>query len=624
MTLNPQTIATLYNIDKWSDSYFSINQQGDVEVHPHANQLSINLVELCEHINQQGLTWPVLVRFSDILQHRLQTLKNEFAQAISYYDYQNSYTPVYPIKVNQQRQVINSLIQDSDAGLEVGSKPELLIALGMAPRDTLIVCNGYKDPEYIRLALIAQQTGHQVYIIIEKFSEIDHILAQAKNLQVTPRLGVRVRLSSIAKGKWQNTGGEKSKFGLLAGQIFQLIDRLKAVNGVHYLQLLHCHLGSQIANIRDIQRGMREVSRFYAELRNLGVPIECLDVGGGLAIDYEGTGSRNYHSMNYSIADYAKHIVMAINEVITAENLPAPRIITESGRALAAHHAILLVNIIGQESIDSIKNFPIAKSNELPSVLTGLQEALENISEKTMMEIYHESEQYLKEAYTMFSLGIISLEQRAIAEALYFKILNNIQPLLDYNKRSHRDIYDSLNDKLAVKYFCNFSIFQSLPDIWAINQVFPIMPITNLQSPATHRGRLHDLTCDSDGCINQYVDTHGIESSLALPTFKEQDPNLLAVFLVGAYQEILGDIHNLFGDTSSVNVEMLKHGKYRLSNIHQGDSVETVLNQVQFTKQEMLESYRQKLAETALTSTKQSEYLQILEDGLAGYTYLED
>ncbi len=629
MSWSVQNTRDLYNIAHWSDGLFDIDEKGMVVAYPDGkrDRPGVNLVELANTMHETGLGLPILVRFFDILRQRFMRLQNAFGRAMKEYGYQGSFMSVYPVKANQQRRVLEDIVSftndEHPIGLEAGSKPELLAVLALSHPNSVVVCNGYKDREYIRLALIGQRLGHNVYIILEKLSELDIVLDEAQKMGIEPCLGIRVRLASMAAGKWQHTGGEKSKFGFSAAQVLLIVEKLRAVNRLSILQLMHFHLGSQIANIADIQRGMRECARYYSELRLLGVPIHTVDVGGGLGVDYEGTRSRSFCSMNYSIQEYANNIVYTLEETCREKNLPHPQIITESGRAMAAHHALLIVNVIDIE-----RNVPMGTLQPVLShealVLRELWDGLMNLSERSALEVYHDACHWMTEVHSMYNHGIISLAERARAEQIYLETCIKVRDLLKHSVRSHREALDELNEKLADKYFCNFSLFQSLPDAWAIDQIFPIMPLSGLREKPTSRGILQDITCDSDGRVDVYVDGEGVESTLPLLPYDPTQPYLLGIFLVGAYQEILGDMHNLFGDTHSVNVELLPDGGYQLVHPVKGDMVEGVLRYVQFDSRELLAAYHQQFEKANLTPEETKDYLETLTEGLQGYTYLED
>ena len=615
----------IYNIAHWSGGYFDINEAGHVVARaPHLDHPGVDLRRLADELTAGGLPLPVLVRFSHILHDRVDTLCNAFAEARGNVGYNGRYTAVYPIKVNQQRSVVQEILGHGGerVGLEAGSKPELIAVLALSQPGGVVICNGYKDREYIRLALIGRRLGHRVHIVIEKLSELDTIIEESRTLGIAPLMGVRVRLASIGAGKWQNTGGDKSKFGLSAAQTLRAVERLREAGVSEGLQLMHFHLGSQIANIRDIQKGMREAARYYAELRGMGVPIGCVDVGGGLGVDYEGTRSRSFCSINYSVQEYANNVVHALWERCEAQGLPHPDVLTEAGRAMTAHHAMLITNVTGVERAPTGEDLAPPGEDD-PPILHDLWQGYANVSDRSVLEAYHDAVHWLSEVQDMYTHGLLTLKQRARAEQLYFATCHKVRDLLQPGARAHRDVLDELNDKLADKYFCNFSLFQSMPDVWAIDQIFPIMPLHRLGERPDRRVILQDLTCDSDGRIDAYVDGAGIESTLPLPDLRDGEPLLLGVFLLGAYQEILGDMHNLFGDTAAVNVELTRDG-HRLVQPEQGDTVADLLRYVHFEPAEMLDSYRRKIAAAELNSQERALYLEVLEAGLEGYTYLEE
>jgi arginine decarboxylase len=618
-----------YNIAHWSSGYVDVNDKGNLSIHPAKSVgPGVDLYELARQAAEQ-LTFPILLRFNNILHDRVDTLYSAFSNAISQDDYQGSYTAVYPIKVNQQRSVVEQILSHGKGrvGLEAGSKPELMAVMALSEPGGVIVCNGYKDREYIRLALIGRSLGQRIYIVIEKPSELDLVIQESNKLGIEPLLGMRVRLASIGAGKWQITGGEKSKFGLNAAQLLGGVEKLQDAGLPHCLQMLHFHLGSQLPNIRDIQRGMRECARYYAELRSLGININCIDVGGGLGIDYEGTRSRSYCSMNYSVDEYAHNVVHALWEICEEQDLPHPDIFSESGRALTAHHAVLVTNIIDTGAAPDNEDASSPDDDD-PIILhdmwrhyTALSTEQQNSS---LAEIYHDIHHVLSEAQAMYTHGVLNLAQRAYVEELYFAMCYRIREKLNPAMKQYRDILDELNEKLADKYFTNFSLFQSLPDVWAIKQIFPVLPLHRLNERPTRRGVIEDITCDSDGRIDSYVDNEGIESSLPLHTFNRDEKYLLGMFLVGAYQEILGDMHNLFGDTDAIDVTINNDGSYELSNSMHGDTVDSVLRYVHFDHNELLKKYQQKLQASELNEDQRKMFIEELEAGLTGYTYLED
>ena len=620
-----------YSIDNWSDGYFDINDAGQIDVGAHAGNVRVPLAAVVESARAAGLRLPLLIRFPDILQDRVTRLSGAFADAMQTLDYAADYTAVYPIKVNQQRRVVERIYSTvaghprCSVGLEAGSKPELMAVLALSRADSVIVCNGYKDREFVRLALIGEKMGRRVYIVVEKMSELALVLKEAAALDVKPRIGLRARLSSIGKGNWQNTGGEKSKFGLSATQILDVLATLRKAGALDCLQLLHFHLGSQISNIRDIQRGMKEAARYYAALRQVGAAVDIVDVGGGLGVDYEGTRSRSFCSINYSMQEYAYNILLALQEVCTHENLPLPNVISESGRALTAHHAVLVSNVIGSESPAARK--PDEPTADDPVVLQELARCYHQIEEgaraRSLTELYHEVVYRLGEAQDMYTHGVLTLDQKAQAEQIYGAACHSLRGKLEASSRVHQDILDELNEKLADKIFLNFSLFQSIPDAWGIDQVFPVLPVSGLDRPLARRGIVQDITCDSDGRIDKYVDSGDLATSLPLPAFGEDEPFELAIFMVGAYQEILGDMHNLFGDTDAIDVTLDGKGGFGIVNILKGDTVDHILRYVEYDPMLLQQQIHEQLLMTPLSKAQQSEFLGELREGLVGYTYLE-
>lgn len=617
----------IYNVAHWSDGYFDINATGEIIAKPDPDRpdFSVNLPKLVSELEARGMPLPLLVRFNDILHDRIDRLCGAFNEARARFDYQGVYRAVYPIKVNQQRHVVEQMLKHGGPerfGLEAGSKPELMAVLGLAKPGSVIVCNGYKDREYIRAALIGEHVGHKVFIVVEKLSEMTLVLEEANKMGVKPRIGVRVRLASVGKGKWQNSGGEKSKFGLSASQILTVIKTLKETDQLDALQLVHYHLGSQLANIRDIQRALSECARYFAELRQQGAPIEWVDVGGGLGVDYEGTQSRSNCSTNYSVQEYANKVVSAIADICAELDIPHPNLISESGRALTAHHAMLITNIIDKEEAPG-NLVPKPVSEDDPQVLHDLWRGYSNISKRTALEGYHDAVYFIGEAQTMYVHGQITLEHWARAEEIYSAACFRVRETLQANPGVHNEILDELNEKLADKLFCNFSLFQSMPDAWAIDQIFPVMPLNMLDRKPGRRAILQDITCDSDGKIELYVDGEGIEQTLPMPTW-ENEPPLIGMFMVGAYQEILGDMHNLFGDTHSVHIELNKDGSHDFINPLDGDTVSDMLRYVDYDPKDLLTVYRHKLGESGLEKAVQKQYLEELTLGLSGYSYLEE
>lgn len=625
---NIQKARDLYNVVHWSNGYFDINARGNLVARPDpgADHPGIDMHELTKEFAAHNLALPVLVRFSGILHHRVRELCQAFDAATAANHFKGRYTAVYPIKVNQQKSVVDALVERGGerVGLEAGSKPELLAVLARSREGGIVVCNGYKDREFIRLALIGKALGHRVHIVVEKLSELEVVLAEAKSLGIEPLLGMRVRLSSIGAGKWQNTGGDKSKFGLTASEALRACARLREAGLLKSLQMLHCHMGSQIANVQHIQNGMREVARYYAELRTTGADIRTVNVGGGLGVDYEGTRSRSFCSINYSVPEYANNVVHALAEICAEKNLPHPDIVTESGRAMTAHHAVLITNVLECEEAPGRDSVAAARADE-PAIIRDMWQAYSEITNRSAIEAYHDASYWLSQAHAMFTHGVLTLEQRARAEQIFYATCWKVRELLAPAAKAHREVLDELNEKLADKFFCNFSLFQSMPDHWAIEQIFPVMPLSRLNEPPTRRAVLQDITCDSDGHIDQYVYAEGVDTTLPLHAPRENEPYLIGMFMVGAYQEILGDLHNLFGDTDSVHVELTADGGHQLVAPCRGDTVDSVLRFVHFNPEDLLATYRQKVsAATWLDAKARDTYLTELAAGLEGYTYLED
>ncbi|HBO1103301.1 TPA: arginine decarboxylase [Pseudomonas aeruginosa] len=614
----------VYGIRHWGAGYFAINDGGNVEVRPQgADSTPIDLYELVGQLREAGLSLPLLVRFPDILQDRVRKLTGAFDANIERLEYQSRYTALYPIKVNQQEAVVENIIatENVSIGLEAGSKPELMAVLALAPKGGTIVCNGYKDREFIKLALMGQKLGHNVFIVIEKESEVQLVIEEAANVGVQPQVGLRVRLSSLASSKWADTGGEKAKFGLSAAQLLSVVERFRQAGLDQGVRLLHFHMGSQIANLADYQHGFKEAIRYYGELRALGLPVDHIDVGGGLGVDYDGTHSRNASSINYDIDDYAGVVVGMLKEFCDAQGLPHPHIFSESGRALTAHHAVLITQVTDVERHnDDVPK--IVDLDEQPEIVRWLAELLGPTDAEMATETYWRATHYIGDAAAQYADGKISLAQKALAEQCYFAICRRLHNQLKARQRSHRQVLDELNDKLADKYICNFSVFQSLPDTWAIGQVLPILPLHRLGEEPDRRAVLQDLTCDSDGKITQYVDEQSIETSLPVHEVKEGEDYLIGVFLVGAYQEILGDMHNLFGDTDSVNVYQRADGGIYHAGIETHDTIEDMLRYVHLSPEELMTLYRDKVAGAKLTARERNQYLDALRLGLTRSAYL--
>jgi arginine decarboxylase len=616
----------LYNLDGWGIGYFGINGKGHVTVHPTKDEArGLDLFELAMDMDAQGVKLPLLLRFSDILRTRIETISERFRTAIEEFDFDGGYSIVYPIKVNQQRHVVEEILQFGEpygVGLEVGSKPELQAVLAMTERtDHLIVCNGYKDEEFMRLALMGQKLGHQVFVVMEKISEVDVLLKVAREMGVTPTAGIRIKLASTGAGRWSETAGERSKFGLNSSQLVEVLDKLESAGQLDILKLIHFHLGSQIPDIRNIKMAMAEVSRYYVELRKLGVGVTHVDVGGGLGVDYDGSRSSAAASVNYSIQEYANDIVYSLAEACRENEIPMPHVVSESGRALTAHHALLLINVIDLETQlqDSISE----PNDESHHLIQDLSESVREITRRNLREAFHDAVFAKEQAQVLFNSGVLSLRERAQVERLHLAIINRVSRLAQEAPDEYEDIIPELDVILTDRYFCNFSLFQSLPDSWAIDQLFPVMPIHRLDEEPSRRGTLQDVTCDSDGKIDRFVGARPFKSSLELHTFSHDEPYILGIFLTGAYQEILGDMHNLFGDTNAVHLRLSENG-YEITDLVHGDTITEVLNYVQFEAQTLIGNFRRKVQKAeAITRTEANGFIADYIAGLAGYTYLE-
>ena len=616
----------LYNVDGWGIGYYGVNEEGHVTVHPSKDpEQGLDLYDLAVDMEEQGVGLPLLLRFSDILRTRVQTLAERFHRAIDEYEYEGGYTTVYPVKVNQQRHVVEEILdygRPYGVGLEVGSKPELQAVLALTDRtDHIIVCNGYKDEEFMRLALMGQKLGHTVFIVLEKLNEVDILLKVAAQMKVKPTAGVRVKLASTGSGKWAESGGERSKFGLTSAQLVQMLDKLSAAGQLDILKLVHFHLGSQITDIRNVKKAMSEVSRFYVELRQMGVEISHVDVGGGLGVDYDGSRSTAHASVNYTIQEYANDIIYSLAESCRENEVPMPHVISESGRALTAHHALLLINVIDLETqivepIDSV-------DEEAHPIVQDLAGSYREIARGNLREIYHDATFAKEQSQQLFNTGVLSLRERAMTERLHLAILNRIQEQAALAEDEYADILPEIDATLTDRYFCNFSLFQSLPDSWAIDQVFPIMPIHRLKEEPTRHGTLQDVTCDSDGKIDRFAGGRPVARTLRLHSVPEGEPYILGIFLSGAYQEILGDLHNLFGDTNAVHLRLREDGGYEITDLVHGDTITEVLNYVQFDAQTLIGTFRRKIQKAGLGRQQANTFIAEYIDGLAGYTYLE-
>ncbi len=618
----------LYNVANWGSGFFSVNEKGHVEVRPNGNGgPGIDLLELVGDLERRGLRAPLLVRFSDILSSRVSGLCGSFNKAIEEYGYKGRYRGVYPIKVNQQRHVVEEIIEYGapfGVGLEAGSKPELLVALALLDTPgALIVCNGYKDRAYIETAILAQRIGRYPIIVIDRFHEIDLVIKTSRELGIRPHLGMRARLSTKGAGKWVESTGDRSKFGLSAMEIVEAVERLRAEDMLDCLELLHFHIGSQITAIRAHKDALREASRIYAGLHQMGAKPSIIDVGGGLGVDYDGSQTNFHSSMNYSVQEYANDVVSFIQESCEDAGLPHPDIVTEAGRSMVAHHSVLFFDVLGVTEVITGKP-PEPVHEDDPKVLQDLAEVWSGVSRKNVQEAYHDALQLKEEAATLFSLGYLDLRGRARVERMFWDCCEKFLRIVRELPQIPEDLED-LEKGLADTYYGNFSVFQSAPDHWAVKQLFPVMPIHRLQERPTRRGVFADLTCDSDGKIDQFIDQRDVKDVLELHPWNSS-PYFIGVFLVGAYQEILGDLHNLFGDTDAVHVRLDEEGRYRVEHVVEGDEVNQVLAYVQYDRSRLIEEVRRTI-ETAhragqITLEESARLRKRYEQGLQEYTYL--
>jgi arginine decarboxylase len=625
----PQVASDFYDVASWGKGYFSVGENGHVRVHPEKDPArSIDLKELVDTLVLRGINLPILVRFADILKHRLGEIHSAFETAIAEHRYQGGYCCVYPIKVNQQRQVVEEVLEFGKPhrfGLEAGSKPELMAVMAMADNDTPIICNGFKDDEYIEMAMLAQKVGRKIIPVVEKYTELHLILKYSARVGVRPQIGLRVKLASRGSGRWKSSGGYRSKFGLSATEAMRALQELKDLGMADCLNLLHFHLGSQITNIRQIKGAVNEAVRVYVDLARAGAGLQYLDVGGGLGIDYDGSQTDFESSVNYTLQEYANDVIYHVQNVCDEVNVAHPTIVTESGRAIAAYHSMLVFNVLGVAGMGEA-DVPPEPPADAEQPLIDLQETYRGLTAKNLLESYHDAQQALDQALNLFSLGYLSLEQRCIAENLYWAISRKIQKLaseLDYFPEELEGIDAMLSDT----YFCNFSLFQSMPDSWAIKQLFPVMPIHRLNEAPSRHAVLGDITCDSDGKVDAFIDRRDVKRTLALHPFDGGD-YYLGAFLLGAYQEILGDLHNLFGDTNTVHVRLGPTGEVLLDSVIKGDTVREVLNYVQFNSDALLSKLRRDveaaLREGRMSYEESGALVKFYEEGLHGYTYLED
>jgi arginine decarboxylase len=627
----------LYHVNAWGKGYFSISDSGHVIVRPDTQGTNtIDLFEVVEGLKARDLTTPVVVRFSDILAHRLKHIHAAFAQAITENNYKNSYAAVFPIKVNQQRLVVEEVYRygkEFGFGLEVGSKPELLAVMAMTENapDRLIVCNGFKDDSYLEAVTLATKLGRTIIPVVENFDELGIILKHAETYRVRPRIGVRVKLNSEGSGRWSASAGEKSKFGLFITEILELFNILKERDMLDCLQLVHCHPGSQLQDIRRVKDAINELAHVYAELKLMGAGLQYIDVGGGLGVDYDGSGTNFSSSMNYTLNEYASDVVYRVASVCNARNIPHPMIVTESGRAVAAYHSVLIFDALGSSALDQFRvTGQVAEdytgSEEVPQPVRDLFDAYRSVSERRLVECYHDALTAREQVLQMFNLGLLSLEFRALAERLYWATCTKIRDACRKLERIPEELED-LETTLSDTYFCNFSVFQSLPDSWAIDQLFPVMPIHRLDERPSRTGVLADITCDSDGKIDHFVSLRDVKRALELHELKDGEKYYLAAFLVGAYQETLGDLHNLFGDTHVVHIRLHDQGGWWIEEIVKGDTANKVLEYMEYDVAELPPALsrdcERAIRDGRMTIAESQALKRFYEKELDGYAYLE-
>ena len=619
----------LYNINGWGTSYFGVNENGNVYVTPCKDKTQIDLREVMDELSLRDVTSPVLLRFPDILDNRIEKTASCFKKAAEEYNYQAENFVIYPIKVNQMQPVVEEIISHGrkfNLGLEAGSKPELHAVIAVqCQSDSLIICNGYKDQGYIELALLAQKMGKRIFIVVEKLNELDIIAKVAKKLNVKPNIGIRIKLASSGSGKWEESGGDASKFGLTSAELLEALHILDD-KGLHdSLRLIHFHIGSQITKIRRIQTALREAAQFYVQLHKMGYNVDFVDCGGGLGVDYDGTrSSSSESSVNYSLQEYVNDCIYQFVDAANKNGIAHPNLITESGRSLTAHHSVLVIDVLETASLPEMPEEFEAKEDD-HQLVKDLYEIWDNLNQRTMLEDWHDAEQIREEALDLFSHGLVDLKTRADIEQMYWSVCHEINSLAKHLKHIPDEL-KGLDKILADKYFCNFSLFQSLPDAWAIDQLFPIVPIQRLNERPTRNATLQDITCDSDGKIANFVTSRHNDHVLPVHALKRNEKYYMGVFLVGAYQEILGDMHNLFGDTNAVHISV-KDGHYHIDQIFDGETVEEVLDYVQYNPKKLvrqLEIWVTKSVKQGKISLEEGkEFLSNYRSGLYGYTYLE-
>ena len=633
---SPRQSAELYQIQGWGEGFFAINDKGHVTVRPDRSpQREVDLYDVVAGLEERGIQTPVLLAFNDLLATRIRDIHDAFRQAIKENEYRGRFCSVYPIKANQQYHLVEQLMasgQSYDVGLEAGSKPELLAVLGLTADgvDRLIVCNGFKEERYIRHVMLATKLGRRIIPVIENIRELELILEQAQAYGVRPRIGVRINLSVKGAGRWRHSSGSKAKFGLTIPSVLEVVQRLRKCEMLDCLQLVHCHMGSQIHDIKVVNAGVSELARLYVELVKLGAGLKYVDIGGGLGVDYHGSQTRHEFSTNYSLCEYAGNVVYRLMAVCDDAHVPHPTIVTESGRAMVSHQSVLVFNVVSAHRLD---DYGLPRQLEktfgrvdVPRPLEDLLEACQNVCDTRMLECFHDATQAHEEALTLFNFGHLSLEQRGLADRLFWATCLKIRRRMRKMKSIPEELL-KLEYRLSDTYFCNLSVFQSLPDIWAIDQVFPMLPIHRLNEEPTREGTLADLTCDSDGKIDHFVARQDVRQSLRLHELRDGEPYYLAAFLVGAYQETLGDLHNLFGDTNVVHIKMDQQWGWSLEQVVEGDTVKQVLGYLQYDVNRLYQAIRHDCERSVragrMTISESRMMLSAYQRGLAGYTYLE-
>lgn len=619
----------LYNIAGWGLNYFSINDKGHVVVTPKKGDTGVDLKDILDELQLRDVPTPVLLRFPDILDNRIEKIFNSFKLAATEYGYEGQNFIIYPIKVNQMRPVVEEIVghgKKFNIGLEAGSKPELHAVIAInTDTDSMIICNGYKDEDYIELALLAQKMGKRIFIVIEKLNELKLVVSTAKRLKVVPNVGIRIKLASIGSGKWEESGGDISKFGLNSSELLEALDLLEKKDMKDCLRLVHFHIGSQVTKIRRIKNALREASQFFVQLRSMGFNVDFVDIGGGLGVDYDGTRSSiSGSSINYSIQEYVNDSISTIVDACNKNNIPHPNIITESGRSLTAHHSILVFEVLEATTLPEW-NDNDEVTEEDHELVRDLYSIWDNLNMPRVLESWHDAQQIREEGLDLFSLGLIDLKTRAQIERLYWSVAREAYNIAGTAKHAPEELRQ-LSKTLSDKYFCNFSLFQSLPDSWAIDQVFPIMPIHRLDEKPDRNATLQDITCDSDGKIDNFIPTRNTTSHLPVHSLKSKEPYYIGVFLVGAYQEILGDLHNLFGDTNAIHISVKESG-YEIDKVIDGETVAEVLEYVQYNPKKLVRTVESWVTGSVkagmITAEEGKEFLSNYRSGLYGYTYLE-